>query len=137
MQPTIDYRDSEAVLRLLDHTTQAYRADRLIVNEMPEALNESYNLVLVVGSVDDSSERIITYLAEEYGVSITAVFFRFFRDGASDYLSCARRAASKGRSYASSATAAASSRIVPLITSCSGLHYCTPSIRDRSLIPEV
>lgn len=61
--------------------------ERFKVSEMPESLNESHKLVLVAGSLDDSSERIITYLAEEYGVSINAVFFRFFRDGDSEYLS--------------------------------------------------
>lgn len=57
------------------------------VEEMPETLNESHDLVLVAGNLDDSTERIITYLAEEYGVSINAIFFRFFRDGDAEYLS--------------------------------------------------
>ena len=34
---------------------------------MPESLNEAHELVLVAGELDDSSERIINYLAEEYG----------------------------------------------------------------------
>lgn len=50
-------------------------------------MNEAHKLVLVASELDDSSERIITYLAEEYGVSINAVFFRVFRDGQSEYLS--------------------------------------------------
>ncbi|MCK4873612.1 MAG: DUF91 domain-containing protein [Phycisphaerales bacterium] len=54
---------------------------------MPEALNESHELVVVAGELDDSTERIINYLAEEYGVAINAVFFRFFRDGDHEYLS--------------------------------------------------
>jgi hypothetical protein len=60
--------------------------ERFGVDELPE-LNESHKLVLVAGELDDSSERIITYLAEEYGVSINAVFFRVFRDGGNEYLS--------------------------------------------------
>ena len=54
---------------------------------MPESLNEAHELVLVAGQLDDSSERIISYLADEYGVAINAVFFRFFRDGDNEYLS--------------------------------------------------
>ena len=54
---------------------------------MPESLNDSHDLVLVAGELDDSSERIIGYLADEYGVAINAVFFRFFRDGDNEYLS--------------------------------------------------
>jgi len=60
--------------------------ERFGADEMPE-LNATHKLVLVAGELDDSSERIITYLAEEYGVSINAVFFRVFRDGANEYLS--------------------------------------------------
>jgi hypothetical protein len=53
-----------------------------------ETLNESHRLVLVAAELDPSSERIVSYLADEYGVPINAVFFRFFRDGetGSDYL---------------------------------------------------
>jgi hypothetical protein len=46
---------------------------------IPETVNEGHNLVVVASALDDSSERIITYLSEEYGVSINAVFFTFFR----------------------------------------------------------
>lgn len=61
--------------------------ERFKVEEMPEPLNEAHKLVLVASELDDSSERIITYLAEEHGVSINAVFFRVFRDGQSEYMS--------------------------------------------------
>lgn len=61
--------------------------ERFKVEEMPESLNEAHKLVLVASELDDSSERIITYLAEEYGVFINAVFFRVFRDGQSEYMS--------------------------------------------------
>jgi hypothetical protein len=61
--------------------------EKFNVQEMPEALNESHELVLVAGELDQSSERIISYLADEYGVAINAVFFRFFRDGEHEYLS--------------------------------------------------
>jgi hypothetical protein len=35
----------------------------------------------VASELDDSSERIITDLADEYGFAINAAFFRVFRDG--------------------------------------------------------
>ena len=56
-------------------------------SSMPETLNDGHHLVLVAASLDDSTERIIGYLADEYGVAINAVFFRFFRDGGKEYLS--------------------------------------------------
>lgn len=54
---------------------------------MPEDLNQAHELMVVAGELDDSTERIIDYLAEEFGVPINAVFFRFFKDGQNEYLS--------------------------------------------------
>jgi hypothetical protein len=53
---------------------------------VPETVNASHSLIVVASELDDSSERIITYLAEDYGLSINAVFFSFFRDGSSELL---------------------------------------------------
>ncbi len=51
-----------------------------------ETVNNAHSLILVASELDDSSERIINYLVEDHGVSINAVFFRFFRQGASELL---------------------------------------------------
>lgn len=64
----------------------AFRA-RFSVPDLPEVLNESHRLLLVASELDPASERIVTYLFEEHGVAINAVFFRFFRDGDAEYLS--------------------------------------------------
>lgn len=69
-----------------DSLDQAF-CSRFGTSEIPDVLNESHKLVVVAGELDDSTERIITYLADEYGVAINAVFFRFFRDGDREYLS--------------------------------------------------
>lgn len=52
----------------------------------PEKLNESLDLIVVAAELDNASERIINYLSDNFGVPINAVFFRYFRDGASEYL---------------------------------------------------
>lgn len=52
----------------------------------PETLNESHSLVVVASELDPSSERIIDYLSDSYGVPINAVFFRYLRDGDREYL---------------------------------------------------
>ncbi len=62
-------------------------SERFGVSEMPESLNSGHELVVVASELDDSTERIVTYLSGEYGVAINAVFFRFFKDGDSEYLS--------------------------------------------------
>ncbi len=55
-------------------------------SSVPEEINEQHKLVLVCSSLDPESERIIGYLSSDYGVPINAVFFRFFKDGASEFL---------------------------------------------------
>ena len=57
------------------------------VKDMPETLNDGHELLLVASELDSSSERIVNYLSDEYGVSINVVFFRYFKNGASEYLS--------------------------------------------------
>lgn len=46
--------------------------------DLPEALNESHNLVIVASEFDASSRRIVEYLAEKHGISINTVFFNTF-----------------------------------------------------------
>ncbi len=53
---------------------------------IPETVNASHNLIVVASALDDSSERIISYLSEEYDVSINAVFFTFFRENNAEFL---------------------------------------------------
>jgi hypothetical protein len=55
-------------------------------SEPPDALNEEHRLVIVASSLDPTTERIIAYLSQEYGVPLNAVFFRYFRDGTQEYL---------------------------------------------------
>ena len=61
--------------------------ERFSVKEMPESLNDGHELVIVASELDESTERIVNYLADEYGVAINAVYFRFFQDGDNQYLS--------------------------------------------------
>jgi len=46
----------------------------------------SSSYIVVAAELDYASERIINYLANNYGVPINAVFFRYFKDGDSEYL---------------------------------------------------
>jgi hypothetical protein len=57
----------------------AFRKRFLI--ELPEALNERQKMLIVASEYDASSERIISYLSETYGVAINAVTFQYFCDG--------------------------------------------------------
>ncbi len=53
---------------------------------VPDVFNADQQLTVVAAALDPASDRIITYLAERYGVPINAVFFRYFADGESDFL---------------------------------------------------
>ena len=53
---------------------------------VPDTLNSSHQLIIVAGSLDPSTERIVTYLMEQYGAEINAVFFRVFEDDERQYL---------------------------------------------------
>jgi hypothetical protein len=52
----------------------------------PETINENHRLVIVASKLDDSTQRIVEYLLEDYGVPVNVVFFRYFHDGDSEYL---------------------------------------------------
>lgn len=47
--------------------------------ELPETLNQTHQMLIVASQIDPSTERIITYLSDGYGVPINAVTFQFFR----------------------------------------------------------
>ena len=51
-----------------------------------EALNQSHQIILVASALDDSTERIITYLNAR-DIAINAIFFQVFQHGAEKLLS--------------------------------------------------
>jgi hypothetical protein len=48
--------------------------------DLPDVLNEQHKMLIVASGLDPSSERIIRYLSDAYGVGINAVTFNYFRD---------------------------------------------------------
>jgi hypothetical protein len=53
---------------------------------LPEIINESQRLVIVASELDPSTQRIVEYLLEDYGVPVNVVFFHYFRDREAEYL---------------------------------------------------
>lgn len=53
---------------------------------IPEAINESHNIIIVASELDSETERIINYLSDSYNVPINASFFRYFEDDGNEYL---------------------------------------------------
>ena len=57
--------------------TETYRE---YFNEpLPETVNSTHSMVIVASEFDESSERIVQYLADEYKVNINVAFFSFFQ----------------------------------------------------------
>lgn len=54
--------------------------------EIPDILNENHKMLIVASKTDDSSERIIEYLSDTYGVGINAATFQYFQDGKNEFL---------------------------------------------------
>jgi len=48
--------------------------------ELPEVLNENHKMMIVASELDSSSERIIRYLSDSYGVGINVATFGYFRN---------------------------------------------------------
>lgn len=90
--------DTEAISGIFDDFLAKYHPEKqgtsleeefcshFHLEELPEGFGESHTLMLVAGELDEATERIINYLADEYGVGINATFFRHFRDGDREYL---------------------------------------------------
>lgn len=55
--------------------------------DIPEEVNATHEMVIVAAELHPESERVVRYLQKNYGVPVNAVFFSFFKDGESEYLS--------------------------------------------------
>lgn len=53
--------------------------------DFPDTVNNDHSMVIVASELDDSSERIVQYLAT-YDMNINTVFFNFFKAEAGDFL---------------------------------------------------
>lgn len=53
---------------------------------LPDVVNADQQFTIVASELDPTSDRIVEFLAESYGVPINAVFFRHFSDDGRDYL---------------------------------------------------
>ena len=48
--------------------------------ELPETLNGQHRMLIVASSIDASTERIVNYLSNSYGVDINVVSFQYYRN---------------------------------------------------------
>ena len=74
----LDHRDDESDLG----EAFAERFD----SPLPDVVNADQQFTIVASELDPTSDRIVEFLAESYGVPINAVFFRHFNDDDREYL---------------------------------------------------
>jgi hypothetical protein len=55
-------------------------------SSVPQTVNGHHSMVILASELDDSSERIVQYLAEQYGVPINALFFTFFKTASGEFV---------------------------------------------------
>ena len=53
---------------------------------IPETINANHSMMIVASELDDSSERIVQYLSDDYNVNINAIFFTFYKVGNDEIL---------------------------------------------------
>ncbi len=53
---------------------------------LPETINNSHSMIVVAAELDEASERIVQYLADQYGVNINVIFFNFYQTGGKEFL---------------------------------------------------
>jgi hypothetical protein len=80
-----NYQDRYCQGQAVKSLEEAFCA-RFGVKKLPDELNSTHELVIVAATLDAATERIVTYLAEEYDVRINALFFQVFKDGEREYL---------------------------------------------------
>lgn len=61
---------------------EAYK--NIFHEDLPEILNEHHKMLIIASEIDGSTERIVKYLSDTYGVSINATTFGYFRDEGGD-----------------------------------------------------
>jgi len=54
-------------------------------HELPSSFNQDHQMLIVGSEIDSSTERIIHYLSETYGVPINAVTFNYFKDNGNEF----------------------------------------------------
>jgi hypothetical protein len=53
---------------------------------IPQTVNGNHSMVILASELDDSSERIVQYLADQYKVPINVLFFTFFKAASGEFL---------------------------------------------------
>lgn len=77
---TLDYSQVDAIANKFLKKGIAEAFSEHFGEALPEdEVNGNHRMVIVASELDDSSQRIVEYLAEEHNVNINVIFFSFFK----------------------------------------------------------
>ena len=82
----LEYKEINAIcLKYLSKNLSSAFSDHFEF-QLPENINTNHSMIIVATELDDSSERIVQYLADEYDININVIFFNFFKYGEEEIL---------------------------------------------------
>jgi hypothetical protein len=82
----LDYEEISAIASdyLKESLPEAFR--KHFDEPLPENVNTAHSMIIVASEFDESSERIVQYLADEYRVNINVIFFTFFKQADNEFI---------------------------------------------------
>jgi hypothetical protein len=82
----LDYEEISAIASAYLKKSLADAFGDFFNESLPENVNTAHSMVIVASEFDESSERIVQYLADEYKVGINVVFFTYFKQDGNELL---------------------------------------------------
>lgn len=70
--------DEIATAYLKENLTTAFNSH--FGTALPEVINSNHSMVIIASELDESSERIVQYLATRHNLNINAIYFNFFKN---------------------------------------------------------
>jgi len=82
----LNYQDLNSIAVKYHSKSLADVFSEYFSSSIPETVNSDHSLIIVAARLDDSSERIVSYLTNEHGVNINSVFFTYFKSNQGEFL---------------------------------------------------
>jgi len=80
------YNDINAIIKQYLNKSLAEAFNEKFGTTIPENINVNHSMIIVASELDDSSERIVQYLSDDYNVNINAIFFNYFKSGSDEII---------------------------------------------------
>lgn len=82
----LGYKEVNAITSQYLNKSLAEAFNEKFKTTIPENINANHSMIIVASELDDSSERIVQYLSDDYNVNINAIFFNYFKSGSDEII---------------------------------------------------